>query len=139
MLLPSRAEPTMIVAFPFVIDKSAFHNFGKKDINSPLYNYTKVLQHIFPEISRNFQNITLLFFSNHCLLPLLTELYDFLNTSRKGKAAVCDSDFSIQRVNRPRKHCFCLLVKVCMVIAQLAGSQQFNIQADLTLRCIKKL
>ena len=35
------------------------------------------------------------FFSNHCLLPLLTELYDFLNTSRKGKAAVCDSDFSI--------------------------------------------
>jgi len=27
-------------------------------------------------------------FRKRCLLPLLTELYDFLNTSRKRKAAV---------------------------------------------------
>ena len=29
------------------------------------------------------------FLITFCSLPLLTELYDFLNTTRKGKAAVC--------------------------------------------------
>ena len=58
-----------------------------------------------PQIYKSsFQNIALIFFSKHCLLPLLTELYDFLNTTRKGKAAACDSDFSLQRVNRSAVH-----------------------------------
>ena len=40
---------------------------------------------------------------------------------------------------QPRKHCFCRLVEVCKVIVQLAGSQQFGIQADLVLADISQV
>ena len=40
---------------------------------------------------------------------------------------------------QPRKQCFCLLVKVCKVIVQLASSQQLGIQADLVLSDIPQV
>ena len=64
-------------------------------MNSPTPQIYKSILADFPQNLKYFQNIALIFFSKHYLLPLLTELYDFLNTTRKGKAAVCDSDFSL--------------------------------------------
>ena len=40
---------------------------------------------------------------------------------------------------QPRKQCFCLLIEVCKVIVQLAGSQQLGIQTDLVFADIPQM
>ena len=58
---------------------------------------TQLYKKIIADFSQNLKQFSKYcshLFSQHCLLPLLTELYDFLNSTRKGKAAICDSDFS---------------------------------------------
>ena len=93
MLLPSRADNNRRISIchsqvllPWFLRQKGYKFPYPIDIQQ---HYSR----FFPKSQVVFR-ILLSFFSKYCLLPLLTELYDFLNTSRKRKAAVCDSSLS---------------------------------------------
>ena len=56
---PSRAEPTIIVAFPFAIVKSSSHSLYAKKIQPPYPHICDNIIADFPKISSSFQNTTL--------------------------------------------------------------------------------